>query len=1209
MRRFFRLTLLPILLLALSFEARAAQEPIVVGKYRAHPTRIIAKYADAPRLQSSGAALESLGLAVQRRYPALPGLVVLDLQEAQAKKLANVSEAASAAQLVERIRALQETGAFEYVQPSYVYTNLLTPNDLNFRNGTLWGLRNTGIDGGTAGADIDAVHAWDITTGSTNVIVAVIDTGIRYTHEELYPQMWVNPNEVSGNNFDDDNDGYRDDIFGINAARGNGDPFDDNDHGSHVAGTIGAAANDGNPHVGVAWHVRLMACKFLEADGFGMTEDAITCVNYAVEHGARIINASWAGAPFDRALYDTLAAARKAGVLILAGAGNDGSDNDRTPVYPASYKLDNIITIAAVDRKDRLAWFSNYGRSSVHLAAPGDEIFSTTAETDLAYSSYSGTSMATPHVAGVAALILAKYPDASVPEMRTRLLSTAVQIPTLSGMTVTGGRLNAFRALSAAPDGVLELALDPPEGSDLSARRPVTFSVTVTDLSSVTNATVRARITGSSEEIVFRNDGVTPDFKGADEVYTAEVTLPATPGPFGIEFTVAAPGKTPLTQSVSYNIASPPLNDNFADAFELPGEGAFVQWTNRFGTLEPGEPLHAQVPSAAASVWWNWTPAKNTSVIVDTTGSSFDTIVGVYTNSPVNKLKEVASADDGASQKQAYVIFEAKAGVVYHIAVAGFSAPDAGAIRLRVEPGGNIDTVAPVLTVTSPASGLVLTNANDPKVTITGTAADPLPNASGVRQVQVQVNRDVASTATGTTNWSSTVLLREGQNRIRVVAHDYAGNSSPTRTITVTYQLLISPNDALTNAVELVGLEDTVTGNNSRASKEPGEPLHAGVAGGKSIWWKTQPTTDGLLTLNTVNSTFNTLLALYSGPATQMSGLKLIASNDDALRGSDFSKIVQPIKGGQTYCIAVDGFNGATGLVQLAYSLIPTTVWTLNASAAGGGTVSPTNGFYQIGDRAILTATPDQFYVFDRWDGSVTSRENPLALAMEGDMQLVARFAPVEFSEGFESGNLSKLSWRTSGNLPWVVQTNVVQAGKFAARSGSITNGQRTSLILTGLFRAGTGSFGVRVSSEQTWDVLEFFVNGRSVSRWSGEVPWTPYSFSTVSGTNMLEWRYSKDFLNTKAGLDAAFIDNLDLPLVIQPDSSTPAHLDITHLLSGAVRLDVHGQTNQMYILQNSADLKVWQPVATNVAKAGLYRWDGAIAPNQSRAFYRAVSP
>lgn len=1199
------------LFLILCSEALAEDRFIQAGKFKVHPTRLLAKFADGAGLQSSAKVLSSVGLAIKTQYTVVPGLVLLDAQPVAGplQKLALSEPKDPADILMKRIQALEDSGLFTYVQPSYAYTNLLTPNDASFSDNTLWGLRNTGARGGLAGADIGVEKAWDLTTGSTNVIVAVVDTGIRYTHQELVRQMWRNPGEIAGNRIDDDGDGFIDNVFGLNAVTRSGDPMDDNDHGTHVAGTIGAAANDGNPHVGVAWNVSLMACKFLAGDGFGTSDDAISCLEFAVENGARIINASWGGGPFERALLDTLTAARRQGVLFVAAAGNDSANNDTTEFYPASYRLDNVVAVAALDRRDRLATFSNFGATTVHLGAPGDSIYSLIAANDSAYDTLDGTSMAAPHVAGVAALILAKFPTATLSEVRERLLSTTVEISGLAGKVARGGRLNAYRALSATPDGTLELGLDPPEWSDLSARRPVPFYVTVTDLSAVTNAVVRARVQDASEDVILRNDGTAPDFEALDEIYSAELTLPTTPGPFTILITVSAPDKTNVTRAVNYIVASPPLNDNFADALELPSQGALLQWTNRFATIETGEPKHARSPSASSSVWWNWVPASSGPVIIDTAGSSIDTVVAVYTNSLLTALREVASADDAGNKKQGRVIFDARAGVTYRVAVAGFAVPDTGMIRLRLEPGGGPDTAPPVVTITGPASGLTITNATDAKVLIEGTALDPAPNMSGVRQVQVQVNRNLASTAAGTTNWSSTVLLEEGQNRIKVSATDYSGNASPIRSITVTYDPLLSPNDLLSAALELAPTNGTATGNSTRASKEASEPQHAGNPGGKSIWWRFAPAQDGVLTLSTANSTFNTLLAVYSAKITRMSSLELLSSNDDAAPGSEFSQLTQVVKAGDVYLIAVDGVAGSSGLVQLDYAFRAATVYQLTITTTDGGSVSPGSGYYEAGSSVALTATPRPFHYFEGWAGAISSLENPLQLAIHGDMEITPRFLPIEYSDGFESGALAKLEWKTSGTLPWIVQTEITQAGQFAARSGEINNGQRSSLLLTGVFREGTGSFGLRVSSEATWDPLEFYLNGRRLNRWSGEVGWTNYQFAMPPGSNTLEWRYVKDFLNTSAGLDAAFIDNVDLPFVIPSDSSTPARLEISRAPDGGVQLTVTGQRNQVYVIQSCGDFVDWSSILTNTAHHGVIRWVAPASNSPSKTFYRAVVP
>ena len=232
-------------------------------------------------------------MSVRRPLSLVPSAVVLDLSDAGAVRAAlALAPADRALRLHARIAALRATGLFEYVEPDYLRTRCLEPTDAAYADGTLWALHNVGQSNGVAGADIGAAAAWGLTTGSTNVLVAIVDTGIRFTHQELAAQLWRNPGEIPGNGIDDDHDGYIDNVYGINALYGTnsvpgGSPLDDNGHGSHVAGTIGAAANDGNPHVGVAWKVRLMACKFLDASGGGYISDELECLQFALAKGAR----------------------------------------------------------------------------------------------------------------------------------------------------------------------------------------------------------------------------------------------------------------------------------------------------------------------------------------------------------------------------------------------------------------------------------------------------------------------------------------------------------------------------------------------------------------------------------------------------------------------------------------------------------------------------------------------------------------------------------------------------------------------------------------------------------------------------------------------------------------------------------------------------------------------------------------------------------
>ena len=338
-----------------------------------------------------------------------------------------------------------------YVEPDFVIAPAAIPNDPSF--GSLWGLNNSGQSGGVIDADIDAPEAWDTTTGSRSVVIAVIDTGVDYTHRDLAANAWRNPGEIAGDGLDNDGNGFADDVFGWDFANRDANPMDDNGHGTHVAGTIGAVGDNGTGVVGVNWQVSIMALKFLSGTGSGSTSGAIGAINYATrmrrDFGVNVVatNNSWGGGGFSASLRDAIEAGGRAGILFVAAAGNDGTDNDGTPHYPSNYGDDAVISVAATDRSNRLASFSNFGATSVDVAAPGASITSTLPGNR--YGSYSGTSMATPHVAGIVGLMAAANPAATAAEIRTAILSTTTSVAALAGRMTTGGLVNAAAAVAA----------------------------------------------------------------------------------------------------------------------------------------------------------------------------------------------------------------------------------------------------------------------------------------------------------------------------------------------------------------------------------------------------------------------------------------------------------------------------------------------------------------------------------------------------------------------------------------------------------------------------------------------------------------------------------------------------------------------------------------------------------------------------------------
>jgi thermitase len=354
------------------------------------------------------------------------------------------------------LQTLKANPLVEVAEPNLIYRANRLPNDPLL--GSLWGMKNVGQKDpankvGVAGVDIGAEQAWDITTGSEEMVVAVIDTGIDYNHPDLKDNLWVNEAEANGQaGVDDDKNGVIDDIHGYNAITGSGNATDDQGHGSHCAGTIGAKGDNGVGVVGVNWNVKLMAVKFLSASGSGSLADAVKAIDYANRMGAKVLSNSWGGGGFSQTLLDVIKQSHEKGAVFIAAAGNDNNNNDSRPSYPATYAVPNMISVAAIDNQGARASFSSYGKKTVHIGAPGVNVNSTTGG---AYDDFSGTSMATPHVAGVVALLWGHEPQLTNLEVRERILKTARPIASMKNKTSTGAMVNAYTALmniTPAPD-------------------------------------------------------------------------------------------------------------------------------------------------------------------------------------------------------------------------------------------------------------------------------------------------------------------------------------------------------------------------------------------------------------------------------------------------------------------------------------------------------------------------------------------------------------------------------------------------------------------------------------------------------------------------------------------------------------------------------------------------------------------------------------
>jgi subtilisin family serine protease len=368
-----------------------------------------------------------LGDRVQDEIEAVPGLTVID-----------DPDDAEAAAVVQQYQALSEV---EYAEPNYEITLDQTNNDKLLPNDPRLGEQRWLTD-------IGAPQAWATSTGSEAIVVAVLDSGVEYTHADLVNNIWTRPPEMAP--YQDRDLGIIDDVHGYDAVTNDGDPMDDNGHGTNCAGIIGAECGNAIGVCGVNWKVKIMPLRFINAGGFGTLADALEALNYAIDRkragvNLRIINASWGLKQQSRTLADMLRKTQEAEILVVAASGNTDDNNDATPHFPASYE--NVISVAANGPGDTLAQFSNYGARSVHLAAPGQDILTTALGND--YEKRSGTSIAAPVVAGVAAMALAARPDLSVAQLRSRLFASVDQPPGLRDKVLTGGRINAAKAVAA----------------------------------------------------------------------------------------------------------------------------------------------------------------------------------------------------------------------------------------------------------------------------------------------------------------------------------------------------------------------------------------------------------------------------------------------------------------------------------------------------------------------------------------------------------------------------------------------------------------------------------------------------------------------------------------------------------------------------------------------------------------------------------------
>ncbi|MCC5806640.1 MAG: S8 family serine peptidase [Opitutales bacterium] len=784
-----------------------------------------------------------------------------------------------------------------YAEPDYIVRSFAEPNDLRFLDGSLWGLRNTGQNNGVPGADISAEAGWATRHDAGEVIVGVIDSGLRLTHEDIVANLWTNPGETADGT-DTSGSGYIDDIHGINAIDLSGNPVDESGHGTHVAGTIGAVGNNGVGMTGVAWNVRIMALRFLGAGGSGAVSDAILCIEYGVENRAHILNNSWGGPVYSAALYDAVKAARDAGVIFVAAVGNSASNTDLAPVFPASLPFENVVGVASTDRRDERSRFSSYGEGSVDLAAPGTDILSLGNDSDSHYRSTSGTSMAAPHVSGALALLRAEFPGDSWAQLINRLYGGVDRIAALDGGVVgTGGRLNlagAFAAdhrpandsfagarqiqgdvvlLRASNRGATSRPGEPVFGGEAQPKTVwFRYSPAASGQASVRLPSSRSiflpmqaeRVTIPYDNVlavtaVFTGDG--PDALEQVGSSTGGETLNFVVSS-GTDYHIAVAGIDGAEGLLMLEVTGPPRNGELASALPLT-LGRSVAGTNRNALAEEGETDHAGRP-ATASVWYKWTASVGGRVAFSTRGSDFNTVAAVYSG-PAEEatfadLVPVAANINEPGSTFSRVGFQAVSGTTYYFAVDGFGGAE-GAVGAKVGiPPPNDDFENSIVIEGTDIERRVTTlfasrEEGEPRhlpgrgigetVWYTWTAPEngrahltaSATFAPAVIAVYTGSRVDALSlvTSDGASDRQTMAIFDAVQGTTYRIAVD-AWNWSLIDSPFSLRMIPVPPNENFADAIALQGTRATVTGTNAGAGREPGEPS-ANYNGSGSVWY------------------------------------------------------------------------------------------------------------------------------------------------------------------------------------------------------------------------------------------------------------------------------------------------------------------------------------------------------------------------------------
>ena len=965
----------------------------------------------------------------------------------------------------------------DFAEPDYLVRNLVTPDDPSFMNESLWGLHNTGSDSGAMDVDIDGPEAWDLIHDASDVIVAVVDTGVRYTHEDLAANMWVNPGEIAGDGIDNDNNGVVDDFHGFNAietAVNPGDPMDKGGHGTHCAGTIGAVGNNGIGISGVAWQVQIMACKFLGENG-GFISDGIKCIDYAVQQGAQVISASYGGSAgnFIQSERDAIDRARRAGVIMAAAAGNATEDTDRNPNYPSAYNLDNIISVASHTRNDRLSDFSNFGETTVDIAAPGDNILSTYHETDDSYNTLSGTSMATPHISGMLALLRSRFPQAGHQEIINRLLTSGVRRNAYSGRVKTGARANLLNALQKEevvplPEITRTLSVNLPHSGPFAIGESLTLSIDVTG-----------------------------------------------EGPFSFEW---ARNGQKVSAARASSLALPSLTEN--------NEGEYVVTvSNRGGSVSSRVQIFVRVPvigigNALESPdleWFSptavkWLPqskrsydgmdAASSQGLDDDQNSSLETAV----NGPgFLSFWWRVSTEAGFDFLKLYVNNQATHSITgqpaWQRVEIALDRDQTYQLRWSYEKDSSDFLDAGENSAWLDEVNFVSEQQFAPRIDIqpsditveAGASATFSVIASGSDPLSYQWEKD-GTAIPGATN-NSFVLNNVGpgdEGRYRLTVQNDAG-SVHSRSITLQVRLVAprivsQPTPIVVNSGETLSLSVQAVGTSPITFEwtRSGEIIPE------------QNSNQIIINPASINDAGSYQVTATNAAGSALSDIVTVQVNEVTLSPEIVKHPISTmITAGEVARLSIE----ASGREPLSYQ------WQ-KGSAPLAGANDPLLLFANItpaeaGDYSVVVSNPF---------GSVTSNAAAIIVRQSGN----------QFGAALD--NL-ELEWTTTGEVVWFSQNQITSDNEDALQSGNV-NDYETSTIQTIVTGPGILQFNWRVSSEAFFDSLVLYLGDEYVDDISGETDWETYELPIPIGSQTVTWSYEKDDSETE-GADAGWLDQV----------------------------------------------------------------------------------